>query len=146
VAKIGSVTLQIVRDWVLRFNAKGPEGLVTGRAPGASSLLNAEHRAALQQVGEQGPILAVHGVPDRDLQTDLEPRACDSPGPAAVEGLGRLLERSRSDQQITASVRRRAGGLGPDQLRQVLESAAPAILTRAEAVERSGGGVQPPGP
>src|SRR5918993_3189506 len=29
-AQIGSVTLQIVRDWVLRFNAKGSEGLLTG--------------------------------------------------------------------------------------------------------------------
>jgi transposase len=61
-AQIGSVTLQIVRDWVLRFNAKGPEGLLTGRAPGASPLLNAEQRAALQQIVEQGPIPAVHGV------------------------------------------------------------------------------------
>src|SRR5215216_2996434 len=34
-AQIGGVTLQIVRDWVLRFNAKGLEGLLTGRAPGA---------------------------------------------------------------------------------------------------------------
>ena len=25
-ARIGGVTLQIVRDWVLRFNAQGPEG------------------------------------------------------------------------------------------------------------------------
>ena len=31
-AQIGCVTLQIVRDWVLRFNARGPEGLLTGRA------------------------------------------------------------------------------------------------------------------
>lgn len=61
-AKMGSVTLQIVRDWVLRFNAKGPEGLVTGRAPGASPLLNAEQRTALEQIVEQGPIPAVHGM------------------------------------------------------------------------------------
>ena len=27
-AKIGDVTLQIVRDWVLKFNALGPEGLI----------------------------------------------------------------------------------------------------------------------
>ena len=27
-AKLGGVTLQIVRDWVLRFNAEGPEGLI----------------------------------------------------------------------------------------------------------------------
>ena len=27
-AKIGGVTLQIVRDWVVKFNAHGPEGLI----------------------------------------------------------------------------------------------------------------------
>lgn len=61
-ARIGGVTLQIVRDWVLRFNAQGPEGLITGRAPGASPRLNDEQRQALQQIVEQGPIPAVHGV------------------------------------------------------------------------------------
>src|SRR5918997_2262760 len=61
-AQIGSVTLQIVRDWVLRFNAKGPEGLRTGRAPGAPSRLNGQHRQALQAIVEQGPIPALHGV------------------------------------------------------------------------------------
>src|SRR4051794_37122544 len=34
-AQIGCVTRQIVRDWALRFNARGPEGLRTGRASGA---------------------------------------------------------------------------------------------------------------
>ena len=29
-AKIGGVGLQIVRDWVLRFNARGPDGLRGG--------------------------------------------------------------------------------------------------------------------
>ncbi|MEF2549731.1 helix-turn-helix domain-containing protein, partial [Aurantimonas sp. E1-2-R+4] len=33
-ARIGGVTLQIIRDWVLRFNARGPSGLITGKAPG----------------------------------------------------------------------------------------------------------------
>ena len=31
-AKVGGVGLQTVRDWVLRFNAKGPEGLIDGKA------------------------------------------------------------------------------------------------------------------
>jgi transposase len=61
-AQIGCVTLQIVRDWVLRFNAKGPEGLLTGRAPGAPSRLNGQHRQALEAIVEQGPIPAIHGV------------------------------------------------------------------------------------
>ncbi len=30
-ARMGGVTLQIVRDWVLRFNAGGPDGLATAR-------------------------------------------------------------------------------------------------------------------
>jgi len=61
-ARIGCVTLQIVRDWVLRFNTNGPEGLVTGRAPGASPLLNNKQREALQRIVDEGPIPAIHGV------------------------------------------------------------------------------------
>jgi hypothetical protein len=30
-ARIGGVTLQIVRDWVVKFNAHGPEGLINRR-------------------------------------------------------------------------------------------------------------------
>ena len=61
-AAIGGVTLQIVRDWVLRFNAYGPQGLVDRKAPGQPSRLDARHRAALAAVIESGPIPAVHGV------------------------------------------------------------------------------------
>src|SRR5215216_6704126 len=46
-AQIGCVTLQIVRDWVVRFNTRGPQGLRTGRAPGAPPRLTDAHRAAL---------------------------------------------------------------------------------------------------
>jgi transposase len=38
-ARIGGVTLQIVRDWVVRFNARGPNGLFDGKAPGQASLV-----------------------------------------------------------------------------------------------------------
>ena len=38
-ARIGGVTLQIVRDWVLRFNSRGPEGLINRKASGPSSKL-----------------------------------------------------------------------------------------------------------
>ena len=30
-ARFGGVTVQIIRDWVLRFNAQGPEALVEKR-------------------------------------------------------------------------------------------------------------------
>jgi transposase len=61
-AEVGGVTLQVVRDWVLRFNAHGPEGLIDRKAPGQRSLLNDEHRAALVAMVENGPIPAVHEV------------------------------------------------------------------------------------
>ena len=61
-ARIGSVTLQIVRDWVLRFNEAGPAGLATRKAPGKPSILNDEQRARLAEIVEAGPIPAAHGV------------------------------------------------------------------------------------
>ena len=61
-ARMAGVTLQIVKDWVLRFNADGPEGLATRKAPGPPSILNDEQRALLAQQVESGPIPAAHGV------------------------------------------------------------------------------------
>ena len=61
-ARIGGVSLQIVRDWVLRFNASGPLGLINRKAPGAAPILDDTHRLALAQRVEQGPTLAIHGV------------------------------------------------------------------------------------
>lgn len=56
------MTVQIVRDWVIRFNALGCAGLVDRQAPGRPPRLGATHRAALAAVIESGPIPAVHGV------------------------------------------------------------------------------------
>lgn len=61
-AKIGGVTLQIIRDWVVKFNTNGPEGLIDRKAPGPSSRLDDTHRTALVAMIEAGPIPAVHGV------------------------------------------------------------------------------------
>ena len=55
-SKIGGVTLQIIRDWVLKFNAHGPEGLIDHKAPGPTPRLNDEQRAALTAIVESGPI------------------------------------------------------------------------------------------
>jgi transposase len=54
-ARIGGVTLQIVRDWVVRFNAEGPAGLLDRKAPGKAPSLGPEARAALARVVEDGP-------------------------------------------------------------------------------------------
>ena len=61
-AKIGGVGLQIIRDWVLRFNARGPDGLLNGKAPGQPSKLDDAQRQAIVRMIESGPIPAIHGV------------------------------------------------------------------------------------
>ena len=61
-AAVGGVGLQIVRDWVVRFNADGPAGLFDRKAPGQPPRLQDEHRRALGAMIEAGPIPAVHGV------------------------------------------------------------------------------------
>ena len=61
-AEIGAVTLQSIRDWVLRFNASGPDGLIDRHAPGPLPKLTDAQRLALKAIVETGPIPAVHGV------------------------------------------------------------------------------------
>ena len=60
--RIGGVGLQIVRDWAVRFNDRGPDGLLDGKAPGPRSRLNDDQRRALVEAVERGPIPAIHGV------------------------------------------------------------------------------------
>src|SRR5919199_5696984 len=41
-AQLAGVGLQIVRDWVMRFNDQGPDGLVNRKAPGRAPILDGE--------------------------------------------------------------------------------------------------------
>src|SRR5246500_2471448 len=68
-AEIGGMDRQTLRDWVVRFNEQGPEGLVNIPSPGVPPKLDAAHRAFLARIVEEGPIPAVHGV--------VRWRACD---------------------------------------------------------------------
>ena len=61
-ARIGGVGLQTLRDWVVRFNARGPEGLIDGKAPGNTCKLNDSQRQALANIVESGPTPAIHDV------------------------------------------------------------------------------------
>ena len=61
-ARIGGVTLQIVRDWVIKFNAHGPQGLIDRKPPGQPAILSDAHRQHLIEMLEAGPLPAVHGV------------------------------------------------------------------------------------
>ena len=61
-ARIGGVTLQIVRDWVIRFNAEGPDRLINRKAAGPKRKLDDAQRQALADIVERGPIPAIHEV------------------------------------------------------------------------------------
>ncbi len=61
-ARTAGVGLQTVRDWVLRFNAGGPEALCEGQRTGRKTRLEDEHRKALVEVIEAGPLPAIHEV------------------------------------------------------------------------------------
>src|SRR5712671_4875411 len=68
-AKAGGMDRQTLRDWVIRFNEKGPNGLVNIPSPGAPPKLDDRHKAFLARIVEEGPMPAVHGV--------VRWRACD---------------------------------------------------------------------
>ncbi len=61
-ALIGDVGLQVIRDWVLRFNLQGPAGWLDRRAPGQPSKLDDSQRQTLAAIVESGPIPAIDGV------------------------------------------------------------------------------------
>lgn len=61
-AEVGGVGLQVIRDWVLRFNAEGPGGLIDRKAPGRQPKLDDNQRLALARRVDDGPIPAVDGV------------------------------------------------------------------------------------
>jgi transposase len=53
---------QTLRDWVHRFNARGPDGLLDGWSKGPEPRLSAAQRAELAELVETGPDRIVHGV------------------------------------------------------------------------------------
>jgi len=68
-ATIGGMDRQTLRDWVIRFNKQGPDGLINIPSPGVPPKLDASQRAFLTRIVEEGPIPAIHGV--------VRWRACD---------------------------------------------------------------------
>jgi transposase len=68
-AEIGGMDRQTLRDWVIRFNEQGPDGLINIPSPGVPPKLGKKHRAFLLRLVEEGPIPAAHGV--------VRWRACD---------------------------------------------------------------------
>ena len=61
-ARIGGMDRQTLRDWVLRFNADGPDGLTNRGGAGRPRLLNEKQMQELAQIVETGPDRETDGV------------------------------------------------------------------------------------
>ena len=61
-ARIGGMDRQTLRDWVHRFNAEGPEGLIDRKSPGPKRRLSAEQLIELEKIVETGPDFEKDGV------------------------------------------------------------------------------------
>jgi transposase len=61
-AKIGGMDRQTLRDWVHRFNAKGPDGLIDNWTSGPTPRLSPDQLAELATIVETGPDRKVDGV------------------------------------------------------------------------------------
>jgi transposase len=61
-AKIGAMDRQRLRDWVHRFNATGPEGVIDRKPAGAKRRLTSEQEAELAALIEAGPEFERDGV------------------------------------------------------------------------------------
>src|ERR1700691_5172748 len=61
-AKIGGMDRQTLRDWVHRFNASGPDGLIDNWTEGPKPRLSTEQLAQFAQIVEAGPDREKDGV------------------------------------------------------------------------------------
>ncbi len=61
-ARLGGMDRQTLRDWVHRFDERGPDGLTDNWSKGNPSRLSPDQQAELAQLVETGPDRALHGV------------------------------------------------------------------------------------
>ena len=82
---------QSLRDWVHRFNAEGPAGLVDKPRSGRPPRMKADQLQALDQIVEAGPDIETDGVV-KWRRADLQRIIADKYGVALCErSVGRIL-------------------------------------------------------
>ena len=71
----------------VRFNRKGPDGLIDGKAPGGRPRLDANQRAALAGIVESGPIPASHDLRPAGLVRGVAPYEVAAMVATNIDGL-----------------------------------------------------------
>jgi transposase len=93
-AKIGGMDRQTLRDWVHRFNASGPQGLIDNWTEGAKPRLSEEQLTQFAQIVEAGPDREKDGVVVRWRRLDLKHVIAEKFGVAFHERhVGKLLKK-----------------------------------------------------
>ena len=143
-AKIGGVGLQIIRDWVLHFNERGPDGLLNGKSPGQPSKLNDVQRQAIGRMSCNPAIGGLgkgHLVREVDAFDGLIGVAADA---AAIHD---LVERALAAMEDVRRVKSRLSGARTniDQAYEVVEQMTVRVrghLTEVDTLVR--GEEEPP--
>ena len=92
-ARIGGMDRQTLRDWVHRFNAAGPDGLLDNWTEGPKPRLSAEQSAELAAIVEAGPDREKDGVV-RWRRVDLKRVIAERFGVAFYERhVGKILKK-----------------------------------------------------
>jgi transposase len=94
-ARSAGMDRQTLRDWVIRYNAEGVEGLRDRPRPGRPGQLSEEQLAELARLVEAGPDIDVHGLVRWrcvDLQEQIKQRFEVE---ISERHVGRLLKRLR---------------------------------------------------
>ena len=73
-AHIGGMDRQTVRDWVHRFNRRGPDGLINVKSPGRRTKLSTAQMDELARLVEAGPDPHNEGVGALALRRSQAPR------------------------------------------------------------------------
>ncbi len=92
-ARVTGMDRQTLRDWVVRYNSEGVEGLHDRPRPGRPAQLTPAQLAELERLVEAGPDIDVHGVVRWrcvDLQAEIKQRFEVE---VSERHVGRLLKR-----------------------------------------------------
>ena len=92
-ARLSGVQMQTLRDWVITYNKKGPDGLKTGTSPGAPCRMSEDEIKTLETWLEEGPDPESDGIV-RWRCLDLQRKIKAAFGHDYTErGIGILLKR-----------------------------------------------------
>ena len=122
-----------MRDWVLRFNAAGPPGLVDRKAPGQPPRLSVAQRAALAAMIEAGPTPAIHGVVRWRIVDLVQWLQDEFEVAVSKQTLGREL-RAMGYRKLSARPRHHAQAAGAIE---AFKKASPRAWTRSGARQAS---------